>query len=98
MSNKAIINLSGAIFLLTFIGMTMWRLWYTYSMPETPQPDVGRTIALRVFYSKIVYVTQKEKTGLQVAQGLVLVELVALYLIDRRLKSSDKKAPPIGPE
>ena len=72
-------------FLCTFFYMVYLRHRYTWDMPLTPNPQLGRTIPMVLNYNRIVYVTVAEQSKLFCAYVFVGVggTVIALYVFIR---------------
>lgn len=62
--NKFLPTVLGIVFLASLFSVMAVRQYYTRNMPQAPQQDSGRTIAIEVNYGKTVYVTVSEKRNL----------------------------------
>jgi hypothetical protein len=63
----------------SFVGIVSLRQYYTLYRPESPQVELGRTVAIDANYGKTVFVTPREKRARDLVDYSVLLP-VALYL------------------
>jgi len=66
----------GAIILMSFYGMMEMRHHSTETMPDRPQPERGRMIAMDANFGKTVYVSPAEEKA--IAMSYVILGLVAV--------------------
>jgi hypothetical protein len=73
--------LIGIIFLGWLFGMMAVRQYYTRHRPESPQPELSRTVAVQLNYGKTVYVTPEENRILVFASEGLLVALLITIIV-----------------
>jgi hypothetical protein len=87
---KFINILIGVIFLSWLFGMMAVRQYYTRNRPESPQPELNRTVAVPLNYGKTVYVTPEENRILYLASEWVGIPLVIAFICVARRKNKSK--------
>jgi len=64
--------------ILAFGCVIVPRQYCTRHMPETPQPEIGRTIPLDANYGKTVYLTSSEACYVNLA---FMVAVVSVFIV-----------------
>ena len=90
---KSLIGVAGVMALSCFFGLMSLRQYYTWHRPESPQPELSRTVSVQLNYGKTVYVTPTEDRILKFTGEAFLVPLVIalIYVAFRASKSQAHK-------
>jgi hypothetical protein len=69
--------------ILAFGAVVVPRQYCTLHMPETPQPEIGRTIPIGANYGKTVYLTRSEARYMDLAFSVAIgsVSVVAAAIL-----------------
>jgi len=88
---KFIVIFTTMILVVSGLGMIAVRQYYTRHRPESPQIELGRTVAVQLNYGKTVYVTPAEKRMLVFSNEWFVIPLVivVIYMASRNRKSKD---------
>jgi hypothetical protein len=82
MLRKALISVLIIIFFLCMGWGVFIHLFYAYSMPRSPQPQLGRTYQMTVNHGYVVYVTEMEFRRADFAlHELIWIGMACLVLI-----------------
>ena len=82
-TGKAFTNLLGMICLATFMALIAVRPYYSRTMPRSPQPDVGRVIAVEGDHCITLYITPNEKNiydASYIVGGFIIAITGLLYM------------------
>ena len=86
--NKVLPTVLGIVFVVSLFSMMAVRQYYTRNMPQSPQQELGRTVALKVNYGKTVYVTVSEERNLNLIYVVAALAASAtlVFVIVRAIK------------
>ncbi len=59
-SGKVVIALLAIVFIASLLWTVFIHISYAYSMPHSPQPEIGRIYRITVNHGYVVYVTEDE--------------------------------------
>jgi hypothetical protein len=88
--NRVLSTVLGIVFLVSLFSMMTVRQYYTRNMPQVPQQESGRTIAIEVNYGKTVYVTVREKRNLHLVYIVAALSIAGtlVFVVLRATKSA----------